>query len=103
MATNEVSAWLQSIKMGAYVDMIVVESGCDTMESVLEDLDDDALEGRGVKPFHRKRILRAIAALREEQSGGGGQANDGRAEQPAADEQRRSRARGRQCGCARTP
>ena len=68
-ATNEVAAWLASFQMDKYAHAIVVENGCDTMESVLEDLDEEALEGMGVKPFHRKRILRKIAAL----GGGGGQ------------------------------
>ena len=46
--TNEVAAWLASFKMDKYAHTIVVENGCDTMASVLEDLDEDALEGMGV-------------------------------------------------------
>ena len=37
-STNEVTAWLASIKMDRYASVIVDENGCDTIDMVLHDL-----------------------------------------------------------------
>ena len=69
-STKDVAAWLASIGLEQYAPAIVVENGCDTMDSVVHDLDDAALTAMGVKPFHRKRILRKIAEMKKAPNAG---------------------------------
>ena len=66
LPSSAVNAWLTGIGMGRYAQTIIVKNGCESMASVLADIDEQALIDMGVLPFHRQVILRNITQLREE-------------------------------------
>jgi hypothetical protein len=56
----QVDQWLNGIGLGEYTDLFAVH---DIDVDVLADLTEADLEGIGISLGHRKRLLKAIAAL----------------------------------------
>src|SRR6266516_2905741 len=57
---QQIADWLQTIGLGQYTELF---AGSDIDLTVLHDLTDQDLENIGISLGHRKKILRAIAAV----------------------------------------
>ena len=85
-APHEIATWLGQIGLPEYVP-IFAEHAID--REVLADLDDQDLRELGVPLGHRKRLLKAIAALREPAEETAGQGEAGTSPVPPREAERR--------------